>query len=94
MAIRVTKPITKNGRVYRQGEIIDNPTSVEQSMCRLYKWEIIRDSASQPPLGKLGKPQLVQLARERGLDVVGLTKAEIVELLEDPLAVLTQLGDD
>ena len=83
MAIRVTKPITKHGRVYAAGEIIDNPTSSEQSMRRLYQWEIIRDSAPQPPPRKLGKPQLVQLARERGLDVVGLTKAEIVQLLEE-----------
>ena len=81
MAIRVTTPITKYGRYYAAGEIIDNPTSLEESMRRLNQWEIIPDSAPQPP-PRLGKPQLVELARERGFDTVGLTKAELVELLE------------
>ena len=81
MGLRVTTPITKHGRVYAAGETIDNPTSREQSMGRLLKWETVVDSA--PDLSGLRKPQLIQLAIERGLDAEGLTKAELVEALED-----------
>ena len=84
MAIRVTNPITKHGRYYAAGEIIEQPTQSEHSYRRLYGWELVDDSKTEPqPQKKLGKPQLVELARERGFDVVGLTKAEIVELLEE-----------
>jgi hypothetical protein len=80
MAIRVTKAITKYGRVYAVGDIIDNPTSVELSLRRLYKWETVDDSA--PSLYGMRKPDLVQLAESRGLDVDGLTKPELIDLLE------------
>ena len=81
MAIRVTQPITKHGRYYAAGEIIDNPTSVERSLARLNKWETVSDPA--PSYSGLTKPQLVDLAAERGVDVAGLRKAEIIEALED-----------
>jgi hypothetical protein len=80
MAIRVTTPITKYGRYYAAGEIIDEPTSVERSLARLLQWEQVDDP--KPTLGGLRKAQLVDLAVERGVDVEGLTKAEIIELLE------------
>jgi len=79
MAIRVTTPVTKYGRYYAAGEIIDTPTSVEQSMARLYQWETVSDSK---PVSGLRKPELVELAQDGGFDVSGLTKAEIIELLE------------
>ena len=81
MAPRVTNAVTKHGRVYAAGEIIDNPTPREDSMGRLFKWETVSDPA--PSLAGLRKPQLVQLAAERGLDVEGLTKNELIEALED-----------
>ena len=80
MALRVTYPVTKFGRYYAAGEIIDNPTSVERSYGRLLKWETVSDPV--PPISGLRKPQLVQLAADCGLDVAGLTKSEIVQLLE------------
>jgi len=80
MALRVTKAVTKNGRVYAVGELVDNPTSVEQSLGRLFKWETASDP--KPAVGRLGKPALIQLAQDGGLDVAGLSKAEIVQLLE------------
>ena len=80
MAIRVTNPVTKYGRYYAAGEIIDNPTSVEQSCARLLQWETVSDP--KPAIGGLRKPQLVDIAVERGVDVEGLTKSEIVQLLE------------
>jgi hypothetical protein len=79
MAIRVTKPVTKFGRYYAAGDIVDDPTAVELSLARLFMWETVDDSK---PLGGLRKPELVQLAEDDGLDVSGLTKAQIVELLE------------
>jgi hypothetical protein len=79
MAVRVTKPITKFGRYYAAGEIIDTPTPVEASLARLLQWETVSDSK---PVSGLRKPELVQLAEDGGLDVAGLTKAEIVQLLE------------
>ena len=79
--LRVTHPITKHGRVYAAGETIDQPTSVERSLARLLKWETI--VAPAPDLSGLRKPQLVQLAADRGLDVAGLTKNEIIDLLEE-----------
>jgi hypothetical protein len=80
MALRVTTPITKYGRYYAAGTIIDTPASVEQSLARLLQWETVSDP--KPAIGGLRKPQLVQLAEDRGLDVEGLTKSEIVQLLE------------
>ena len=81
MRIRVTKAVTKYGRYYAAGDIIDDPSPLEAgSLRRLYGWEILADS--EPDLGSLRKPVLVQLAEDRGLDVDGLTKAEIVEVLE------------
>ena len=80
MAIRVTTPITKYGRYYAAGTIIDDPTSVEQSLARLNKWETVSDP--KPAVGRLGKPALVELATDGGFDVSGLTKSEIVQLLE------------
>ena len=83
MAIRVTNPKTKHGRYYAMGEVIEQPTSREHSMRRIYGWELVDDSVPQRPVGKLGKPQLVELAHTRGFDTVGLTKAEIVQLLDE-----------
>ena len=80
MAIRVTRPITKYGRYYAAGEVIDEPTPVEASLSRLLQWEQVEDP--KPSVGKLGKPALVELAVDGGFDVAGLTKAQIVELLE------------
>ena len=80
MALRVTNPVTKFGRYYAAGELIDKPTSREQSLGRLCEWETVSDPV--PPISGLRKPQLIQLAQTRGLDVEGLTKSEIVQLLE------------
>lgn len=80
MRIRVTKAITKYGRHYAAGEIIEAPSPMEDSLRRTYKWEILPDS--NPVLGSLKKADLVEVAVERGLDVDGLTKAEILEVLE------------
>jgi len=79
MTYRVTTPVTKYGRYYAAGEVIDTPTSVERSLARLFKWETVSDSK---PVSGLRKPELVQIAEDDGLDVSGLTKAEIIELLE------------
>jgi len=80
MALRVTKPVTKYGRYYAAGTVIDEPTSVEASMGRLLQWETV--VAPEPSLAALRKPELVQIAQERGLDVSGLNKSELVALLE------------
>lgn len=86
MSYRVTKAVTKHHRTYAVGEIIDNPTSVERSLARLFKWEHV-DVAPQTDeaadLDGLRKPELVQLANDRGLDSSGLTKADLIELLTD-----------
>jgi len=81
MAIRVTHPVTKYGRYYRQGELIENPSSQEHSLRRLYKWDLVEDSV--PGLAGLKKSELLQLCQEAGLEVSGsMTKAELKELLE------------
>ncbi len=80
MAFRVTRPITKYGRYYAAGEILNEPlTSVERSLKNLLQWEKVEDP--EPAIGGLRKPQLVELAEERGFDVEGLKKTELVELL-------------
>ena len=78
MAIRVTNAKTNQGRYYAAGEILDNPSSRELSMSRIYGWETVVDLK---PLDKLNKPELLQLALDRGLEVDGLTKKELVDLL-------------
>ena len=78
MAIRVTNAKTCHGRYYAAGEIIDSPTSRELSAARLYGWETV---VAPKPLDKLNKPELLQLALDRGLEVDGLTKKELVDLL-------------
>lgn len=80
MRIRVTKAVTKYGRYYAAGEIIDNPGPLQDSLRRTHGWEILPDSA--PSLAGLTKPQLVEIAHERGLDVAGLNKSELRRLLE------------
>ena len=80
MALRVTRAITKNGHDYRVGDLLDSPTPTEVSLGRLFKWETVSDSVAS--LTGMSKPELVQTAESRGLDVTGLTKAEIRELLE------------
>lgn len=81
MAIRVTNAKTKHGRYYAAGEIIEHPTSREESYRRLYGWEIVDDPAPSSLAG-MRKPELIQLAEDGGLDVSGLTKSEIIEALE------------
>ena len=76
MAIRVTNAKTCHGRYYAAGEIIDSPTSWELSAARLYGWETVVDLSS-----KLNKSDLLRLAGDRGLEVEGLTKKELYELL-------------
>jgi hypothetical protein len=81
MAIRVTNAVTKYGRYYRQGELIENPTSVENSLRRLYKWDLVEDSV--PGLSGLKKAELLQLCQEAGLEVSAtMTKTELKEMLE------------
>lgn len=79
MRIRVTRPITHYGRYYAAGEVIDDPSSTDQSLCRIYSWEILADS--EPAITSLRKADLVEIAESRGLDVEGLTKAEILGVL-------------
>ena len=79
MRLRVTKPITKHGRVYRYGEVIEDASSTERSLGRLHKWETLPDP--EPAISSLRKPQLVQLAEDRGLDPTGLTVPELREQL-------------
>ena len=81
MAVRVTKAITKYGVYYAVGDIIDEPSSVEDSLRRLLKWELVSDSA--PSLTGKRKADLIELAVERGFDVDGLTKNELVDLLTE-----------
>ena len=78
MALRVTRAVTRYGRYYALGDIIDNPTGVEASDGRLFKWETVSESL----VGKR-KPELVQIAEARGLDVDGLTKPDLIELLTE-----------
>ena len=78
MAIRVTTPITKYNRYYAAGDIITNPSGEEWSMSRLYGWEQVDDPK---PVGELSKPDLVQLAKDRGLYEDGLKKTELIDLL-------------
>ena len=80
MALRVTKAVTQYGRYYAAGDIVENPSSTERSLGRLFKWETVSDPVAS--LQGMSKPELVQTAEGRGLDVTGLTKAEIRELLE------------
>jgi len=80
MGLRVTKPVTKYGRYYASGDIIDQPSSTEQSLGRMYGWEQVNDSA--PSLGGMKKAELVQLAEDRGLDVSGLTKKDLLDVLD------------
>ena len=80
MRLRVTNAKTKRGRYYAAGEIIEDPSSTEQSYGRLYKWEVVPDAPVN--LRSLSKPELVEIADSRGLDVSGLRKAEVVEALE------------
>ena len=76
MAIRVTNAKTNQGRYYAAGEILHNPSSKEQSMARIYKWETVTG-----PKPGLTKPDLLQLAEDRGLEVDGLTKKQLIDLL-------------
>jgi len=78
MALRVTKAVTRRGRYYAVGDIIDNPTGEQASLGRLFKWETVSES-----LDKKRKPELVQIAEARGLDSSGLTKPELIELLTE-----------
>ena len=41
MALKVTKPITKYGRYYTAGEVLDSPSSLEQSLGRLLGWKTV-----------------------------------------------------
>ena len=78
MAIRVTRPVTKNGRYYKDGEVIEDPSGFELSLARIWGWD--RDFQ---PVRNPTKPELVQTAKGRGLDPSGLTKAELIDLLEE-----------
>ena len=81
MTIKVTKAVTKYGRVYAVGDIIDNPTGLELSLSRLFRWETVSDVA--PSFTQMSKPELVQAAHDRGLDTFGLKKTELVDLLTE-----------
>jgi hypothetical protein len=81
MAIRVTKAVTKYGVYYAVGDVIDNPTSVEDSLRRIYGWEVLADSP--PSIKAMRKSELVELAGDRGFDVDGLTASELRNLLEE-----------
>lgn len=88
MAYRVTKPVTKYGRKYLAGQVVDHPTSTEDSLARLFGWETIETdntSADAPvvSLRSMTKAELVQLAESRGLDGSGLRKAELIDLLDE-----------
>ena len=80
MAIRVTRPVTKYGHYYKTGTVIESPSGTELSYGRLYGWETV---TVPEPAKKRTKPELVQVARERGLNPAGLSKAELIELLEE-----------
>ena len=80
MAIRVTRAITKNGRYSRHGEILSDPSGFEESLRRMWGWEIVDDPA---PVKAPSKAELVQAAHDRGLDPSGLKKAELVALLKE-----------
>ena len=80
MAIRVTRAVTKNGRYYKAGEILDSPSGFEVSLGRIWGWETVTAPA---PAKRMTKPELVQAAEVRGLDPDGLTKNEIIDLLEE-----------
>jgi hypothetical protein len=83
MAIKVTRPITKDGYYYAAGTIIQTPTGTELSLARLWGWETVTDSPVVRPVKKPTKPELVQIAKGRGLDTAGLTKNELIDLLEE-----------
>lgn len=80
MAIRVTNAKTKHGVYYAAGDVIES-TPYNDSLRRLFKWEIVSDPT--PSLAGLRKPELIQLAEARGLDVSGLTKTELIDLLTE-----------
>ena len=80
MAIRVTKAVTKYGVYYAVGDVIDNPTGLHDSLRRIYGWEILDDSP--PSFSSMRKPELIRLVEGRGLDGSGLTKPELIDLLE------------
>ncbi len=80
MAIRVTRPITKYGRYYPLGEVIDDPSSAELSLARVWRWETVTEKKSS--LHGMRKPELVDLAHERGVDVSGFTVKQIIDTLE------------
>ena len=80
MAYRVTKAVTKYGTKYKVGDVIETPTSVEESLRRLFGWEILDDSV--PSFASMRKTDLVDTAESRGIDVDGLTKNQILDLLE------------
>jgi hypothetical protein len=82
MLVRVTRSVTKDGEVYRAGDVITDPTSRQVSLARLFGWQIERDQPAGPSLSSLSKADLVDLAESEGFDTAGLTKQQLKELLE------------
>lgn len=90
MKITVTHTKTKDGVVYRQGDVIVNPTSRQISLARIFRWTIDREQEAAPGrlrpddegYGSMTKAQLSAVADELGHDTDGLTKAQLRALLE------------
>ena len=90
MTYRVTNAVTHHGHYYANGDLVENPSSEERSLSRIFGWETVSDPTADvgepfgvPDFGGKRKPELVQLAQDRGLDASGLTKNELIELLTE-----------
>ncbi len=79
--LKVTKPITSNGRYYKAGEIVDMGPN-EGVFHRLYGWVYVDDKPAGESVTGLRKAELLHLADERGVEVpAGATKKDIIDLL-------------
>ncbi len=79
---RVTKAVYHQGVRYEVGDVVEN----DGSLGRIFQWKKLVAPVQPEPdagLGGLSKPDLLDLAHERGVEVSAkATKATLRELLE------------
>jgi hypothetical protein len=90
VGIRVTRAFTIQGRYYGLGEVVDE-SPAHHSYRRLYGWELVPDTPSEPapPAGTadnlvgMKKADLQALAADRGLEPPpDATRKNLIDLLE------------
>ncbi len=79
---RVTKAVKSDGHYYQVGDVVEN----DGSLARIFRWKKVDGPVStQPADGLAGKtkPELLDLAAERGVEVPAkISKPKLRELLE------------